>query len=221
MEIGPAHLISASYRVLVGHSPPAKWPAPRAGALNHPSPPSSESPPPTDRHRVHGTAAAPVSTAPSIALPHVRPRSLSPLSPPLSKPSSLAPPHCVSPFRCRHPHFPVHRGLMASCRAASATGCGPRAPSLPREWPHPRVKLHHHDVPLKHRSCICRRPHHRASPSAFLQPSCHHHEVPSTHRLSTARQQPPSTFGPCCHRRACPPDSRCRGQPDSSEHSPF
>jgi hypothetical protein len=116
---------------------------------------------------------------PSITPPHVHPRSPSPLSPPLSKPSSLAPPHCFFPFRCRHPHFPVHRGPTATCHAASATGCGPRVPSLPREWPRPHVKLHHRDVPPKHRNCICRGPHHRASPPAFLQPSRHHHEVPT------------------------------------------
>jgi hypothetical protein len=40
------------------------------------------------------------------------------------------------------------------------------------------------------------------------------------HRTSTAHQQPPSTFGPCYHRRACPPDHQCRVQPDSGEHSP-
>jgi hypothetical protein len=64
MDIGLTHLISAGHQVLVRHGPPAKRPAPRAGALSHPSPPSSESPPPTDRRRVHGIAAAPVSTAP-------------------------------------------------------------------------------------------------------------------------------------------------------------
>jgi hypothetical protein len=44
VEIGPAHLINAGHRVLVGPGPPAKWPAPRAGTLSHLSPPGTESP---------------------------------------------------------------------------------------------------------------------------------------------------------------------------------
>jgi hypothetical protein len=44
VEIGPAHLISAGRRVLVGHGPPAKWLVPRAGALGRPSLPGTETP---------------------------------------------------------------------------------------------------------------------------------------------------------------------------------
>jgi hypothetical protein len=62
---------------------------------------------------------------------------------------------------------------MASCRAASATGCCPRAPSLPRDWPRPHVKLRLRDVPPKHRSRIRRGPHHRASPLIVLLSDCH------------------------------------------------
>jgi hypothetical protein len=142
-------MISAGRRVLVGHDPPAKWPAP-----TRPLPPR-------------------------FTPPHVHPCSSSPLSRPLSKPSSLAPPHCFSPFHYHHPDFPVHRGPTASCHTASATSCGPRAPSLPREWPCPLVKLHHRDVPPKHRSRIHHGPRHRASPPAFLQPNRHHHEIPT------------------------------------------
>jgi hypothetical protein len=58
-------------------------------------------------------------------------------------------------------------------------------------------------------------------PPIFLQPSHHPMRSPPTHRPSTARQQPPSTCGPRCRRRAYPPDRRHREQPDSGEDSHF
>jgi hypothetical protein len=121
VEIGLAHLISAGRRVLVGHSPTAKWLAPSAGALSHPSPPGIQSPPPTDCCRAHATVDTPVSTTPSITPSHVHPHSPSPLSPPLSKPSSLAPPHCFSPFRCRHPRRWSSCAIVAPRVASSSS----------------------------------------------------------------------------------------------------
>jgi hypothetical protein len=64
----------------------------------------------------------------------------------------------------------VHRGPTARCRA---TGCCHRAPSLPREWPRPRVKLRRRDVPLQHRNRIRHWPHHQASPPVVLLSGCH------------------------------------------------
>jgi hypothetical protein len=66
-----------------------------------------------------------------------------------------------------------------------------------------------------------RAPPHALLPPVLLQPSHHSVRSPPTHRPSTAHQQPPSTYGPRCRRRAHTPDSRCHEQPDSGEDSPL
>jgi hypothetical protein len=66
-----------------------------------------------------------------------------------------------------------------------------------------------------------RAPPHAPLPLVFFQPNHHPMRSPPTHRPSTAHQQLPSTCGPRCRRRACPPDRRRREQPDSDEDSHF
>jgi hypothetical protein len=43
----------------------------------------------------------------------------------------------------------------------------------PREWPHPRVKLCHSDLPLQHHNRIRCGPHRQASPPVVLLSGCH------------------------------------------------
>jgi hypothetical protein len=61
--------------------------------------------------------------------------------------------------------------------------------------------------------------HRRLRPSS--RPTATTTRSPPTHRTCTAHQQPPTTYGPRCHHRSCPPDHRRHEQPDSGEHSPF
>jgi hypothetical protein len=147
----PAHLNSTELSSVgngpgpLGHQPPTSL----ARALRQAEKPTVQ-PVPTGSHHPPTEHRPPHAPAALILIA----RRLS------SKPSSVAPPLCFSPFCCRHPHSPVHRGPMASCHTASTTGCCPHAPSLPRECPRPQVKLRCCDVPPKHSSHIRCGPHH-------------------------------------------------------------
>jgi hypothetical protein len=166
MEIGPAHLISAGRRVSVGHGPPAKWPVPRAGVLGHPSPPG----------RAHGTATASVSTAPSIASPHVRPRLSSPLSVALTSkgeaklhftlPCSAAPPRCsAAHIRASH-----HR---SGCAKATSSSTAQTWASSPNCWPALEADLNHPAPSLPSRSASpwTDTSYHGTAPPTFPRPS--------------------------------------------------
>jgi hypothetical protein len=115
---------------------------------------------------------------------------------------SLLPPranHATGPYCLRSPHAEAHFPFFIPPSLYSgASRAGHRVARRP-------VNQHHRPLlwPVTDGSPLPKLP--RAPPCAplppvFLQPSHHPMRSPPMHRPSTARQQPPSTCGPRCHR---------------------
>jgi hypothetical protein len=147
MEIGPAHLISAGRRVLVGHGPLAKWPAPRAGALSRRSSPGTVS-----------LCHPQTPTAPPFSRPRCHPHMHMPSFPPMpmgyhrsQAPFLLLAPHSAPPLPPHMRHRYADEPSVAPPQAP--TPMSPCAHATPLTRARCRVIVRRKERPQQPRCC--------------------------------------------------------------------